>query len=91
MDYLIQPRGPGTGWVFRMITPRELVGLPNPWTGKPVGREIKRGLGTRHAVEARKQRDIAPGRKSSVVVTILSFCARNRQQAKTRTVTGPKP
>ncbi|WP_420325312.1 tyrosine-type recombinase/integrase [Mameliella sp.] len=67
MDYLIQPRGPGTGWVFRMITPKELVGLPNPWTGKPFGKEIKRGLGTRHPVEARKQRDIVLGRVRELV------------------------
>ena len=30
MDYLIQPRGPGTGWVFRMVTPPELRGMENP-------------------------------------------------------------
>ena len=67
MDYLIQPRGPGTGWVFRMVTPSELVGLPNPWTGKLFGKEIRRGLGTRHPVEARKQRDIALGRVRELV------------------------
>lgn len=61
MHYLIQPRGPGNGWVFRMVTPRELVGIPNPWDGKPLGREVRRGLGTRHLPEARKRRDIALG------------------------------
>ncbi|CAN0279521.1 unnamed protein product, partial [Chrysoparadoxa australica] len=61
MNYLVQPRGPGTGWVFRMITPTELIGKPNPLTGKPFGKEVKKGLGTRHPVEARKRRDIALG------------------------------
>lgn len=61
MKHLIQPRGPATGWVFRMITPLELVGKPNPWTGKMLGKEIKKGLGTRRLVEARKLRDVALG------------------------------
>lgn len=42
-----------------MMTPLELVGKPNPWNGKPFGKEIKKGLGTRRIVEARKLRDIA--------------------------------
>lgn len=61
MHYLIQPRGPGRSWVFRMVTPPSLVGLPNPWDGKPLGREIKRGLGTRYAHEARARRDVLLG------------------------------
>lgn len=61
MRYLVQPRGPGKSWVFRMVTPLELVGVPNPWDGKPFGKEIKKGLGTRHLPEARKRRDIALG------------------------------
>ena len=61
MQYLIQPRGPGTGWVFRMVTPLELVGTPNPWTGKPFGKEIKKGLKTRRITEAKARRDIALG------------------------------
>lgn len=61
MRYLVQPRGPGKGWVFRMITPPDLVGVPNPWDSKPLAKEIKKGLGTRHPVEARKLRDIALG------------------------------
>ena len=61
MQYLIQPRGPGTGWVFRMVTPPELVGKPNPWTGKAFGKEIKKGLKTRRLPEARKLRDVALG------------------------------
>jgi hypothetical protein len=28
--YLVQPRGPGKIWVFRMVTPPDLVGVPNP-------------------------------------------------------------
>lgn len=61
MQYLIQPRGPAAGWVFRMITPPILLGKPNPWDGKPFQREIKRGLGTRDRREARKRRDIILG------------------------------
>jgi integrase len=61
MRYLIQPRGPGKSWVFRMVTPFDLVGVPNPWNGKPLGKEIKKGLGTRHLPEARKRRDMALG------------------------------
>ncbi|MDE0588573.1 phage integrase SAM-like domain-containing protein [Halocynthiibacter sp. C4] len=61
MKYLKQPRGPGKSWVFRMMTPRELVGVPNPWDGRPLPIEIKKGLGTRHLPEARKLRDIALG------------------------------
>jgi hypothetical protein len=41
MRYLVQPRGPGKNWVFRMVTPPDLIGVPNPWDGKPLGREIK--------------------------------------------------
>lgn len=61
MRYLVQPRGPGKSWVFRMKTPPDLVGVPNPWDGKPLGKEIKKGLGTRHPVEARRLRDMALG------------------------------
>ncbi len=59
MQYLIQPRS--KGWVFRMVTPVELIGKPNPWTGRPFGKEIKKGLGTRNLAEARKRRDILRG------------------------------
>lgn len=47
--------------MFRYVTPPELVGVPNPWDGKPLGKEIKKGLGTRHLPTARKMRDIALG------------------------------
>ncbi|WPZ20468.1 tyrosine-type recombinase/integrase [Sulfitobacter faviae] len=61
MQYLIQPRGSGKSFVFRMVTPTELIGTPNPWTGKPFGKEIRRGLGTRRLSEARHLRDIYLG------------------------------
>ncbi len=55
--YLVQPRGPGKSWVFRMVTPLDLVGVPNRWDGKPLGKEIKKGLGTRNLPEARRPRN----------------------------------
>lgn len=61
MRYLVQQPGPGTGRVFGMKTPSDLVGVPNPWDGRPFGREIKKGVGTRRPPEARKLRDIALG------------------------------
>ena len=67
MKYLIQPHGPARGWVFRMMTPLELVGKPNPWNGKSFGKEIKKGLGTRRLVDARKLRDIALGQIRQLV------------------------
>jgi integrase len=60
-DYLIQPRGPGKGYVFRMRTPDELLGRENPRTGRAYGREIRQGLGTRNLIEARTKRDILLG------------------------------
>jgi len=51
-----------------MMTPLELVGCPNPWNGKPLGKEIKKGLGTRRLVEARKLRDIALGQIRQLVL-----------------------
>ena len=47
MRYLKQPRGPGKIWVFRMLTPPDLIGLPNPWDGKPLGKKIKKGSARR--------------------------------------------
>jgi hypothetical protein len=47
MRYLIQPRGPGKSWVFRMKTPPELISKTNPITGKPFAGEVRIGLGTR--------------------------------------------
>ncbi|WP_280139890.1 hypothetical protein [Magnetospirillum fulvum] len=33
--FLFQPRGLGTGWCFRMVTPAALVGRPNRRIGRP--------------------------------------------------------
>jgi hypothetical protein len=43
-NYLFQPRGPGTAYLFRMATPAVLLGRVNPRTGRPYGREIREGL-----------------------------------------------
>lgn len=59
MRHLMKPRG--RGYTFRMITPDVLVGTKNPWTGKPFGKEIKLGLGTRVHAEALRQRDTCLG------------------------------
>ena len=57
-NFLFQPRGAGTAWLFRMATPEALIGRTNPRTGKPYGREIREGLGgVRALAEARKLRD----------------------------------
>ena len=58
MHYLIQPRGTGKSWVFRYLTPPGLVGVPKLWDGKPLRKEVRKGLGTRHLPTARKIRDI---------------------------------
>ena len=60
-QYLHQPRGPGTGWALRIRTPSTLVGKPNPKTGKPFGKDIHEGLGTRDVREARRLRDVRIG------------------------------
>jgi integrase len=60
MRYLTQPRG--TGFVFRMVTPPELIGVLCPWTDKPFRKEIKHGLRTRHRAEARQKRDLVLGK-----------------------------
>ncbi|MGF1551545.1 MAG: hypothetical protein ACFBWO_03460 [Paracoccaceae bacterium] len=60
--YLQQPRGTGTGWVFRMKTPDVLLGRPNPRLGgKPYGRMVHEGLGTRCFQTAAIKRDILTG------------------------------
>jgi len=46
-SYLVQPKGPGTGYQLRMRTPATLVGTLDPTSGRPFGTEIRRGLGTR--------------------------------------------
>ena len=62
MRYLVQPRGPGKSYVFRMATPPQLIGKVSPFTGKPFGTEIKLGLKTRRLPEAQRQRDICLGK-----------------------------
>lgn len=59
--FMYQPRGEGTRWFFRMVTPVGLKGAINPRTGRQYGGEIKHTLGTRHVVEARKRRDVLLG------------------------------
>lgn len=60
--FLFQPRGQGAGWCFRMATPLILVGLLNPRTGRPYGREIREGLDTRELKQVRKLRDLRLGK-----------------------------
>lgn len=55
--FMFQPRGQGTAWFFRMVTPDALRGVSNPRTGRPYGREIKQTLNTRNVLEARRRRD----------------------------------
>lgn len=59
MKHLQQPRGPGTAYRFRIKTPKALVGMIDPKTGKQFGQFIFRDLGgTNHLPTARKLRDI---------------------------------
>ena len=60
MQYIEQPRGPGTAYRFRMKAPQSLRGTPNPWAeGKPIGTWIIRPMGgERHLPSAKKLRDI---------------------------------
>lgn len=67
MKYLVQPRGPGKAWAFRMRTPPALIGKTDPETGKPFGAIIKRGLGTDHLPTAKKLRDETLGRVRAAV------------------------
>lgn len=60
-NFLFQPRGQGTGWCFRMVTPLPLIGQDNPRTGHPYGGEIREGLKTRDLKQARKLRDLRLG------------------------------
>ncbi len=60
MQYIEQPKGPGTAYRFRMKAPQSLRGTPNPWAeGKPIGTWIIRSMaGERHLPSAKKLRDI---------------------------------
>jgi hypothetical protein len=71
MRYLIQPRGPGKSWVFRMKTPPELIGKSNPITGRKFAREIRLGLSTRRLSEARSERDILLGKIREAQAALL--------------------
>ena len=46
-QYLVQPKGPGTGYQLRMRTPVALLGRRDSAPGKPFGSEVRRGLNTR--------------------------------------------
>lgn len=53
----IRPPTKRKGYSFRMKTPPLLIGTTDPKSGRPFGKEIVRGLGTRHLPTARKARD----------------------------------
>ncbi|NOX74073.1 MAG: hypothetical protein GXP03_10795, partial [Alphaproteobacteria bacterium] len=59
MTYLSKPRG--KGYAFRVVTPEALLGSDNPLTGRPFGKEIKLGLGTRRHADALRLRDVYLG------------------------------
>lgn len=73
-QYLFQPRGQGTGWCFRMVTPPALVGKTNPRTEKPYGKEIRVGLKTHVLSDARKARDILLGSIRQQENEFLGWC-----------------
>jgi hypothetical protein len=59
MEHIIQPRGPGTAYRFKMRTPTALIGKVDPKTEKPFKKWITRSLGgTSHLPTAKKMRDI---------------------------------
>ncbi len=59
MEHIIQPRGAGTAYRFKMRTPKTLKGLTDPKTEKPFKNWITRSLGgTLHIPTAKKMRDI---------------------------------
>lgn len=59
MQYIFQPRGPGTAYRFNMRTPAALKEMIDPSTGKKFGTFIKRSLGAAHHLPtAKKLRDI---------------------------------
>lgn len=61
-SYLVQPKGQGTAYRFRMRTPAALRGLLDPRSGRPFGSTIRRGLGsTRDIREARTRAAILRG------------------------------
>ena len=59
MEHIIQPRGAGTAYRFKMRTPKSLQGLTDPKTEKPFKKWLTRSLGgTSHLPTAKKMRDI---------------------------------
>lgn len=59
MEHIIQPRGVGTAYRFKMRTPKALKGKTDPKTEKPFKNWITRSLGgTSHIPTAKKMRDI---------------------------------
>ena len=59
MEHIIQPRGAGTAYRFKMRTPKALKGLTDPKTEKPFKNWITRSLGgTSHIPTAKKMWDI---------------------------------
>lgn len=59
MKHIIQPRGDGTAYQFKIRTPSGLKGMIDPATGKKFGTYIKRSLGgSRHLPTAKKLRDL---------------------------------
>jgi len=47
MEHIIQPRGAGTAYRFKMRTPKSLQGLTDPKTEKPFKKWLTRSLGMR--------------------------------------------
>jgi hypothetical protein len=59
MEHIIQPRGAGTAYRFKMRTPVALIGLTDPKTNKPFKKWITRSLGgTSHLQTQRFQREL---------------------------------
>lgn len=72
MRYLDQPRGPGTAYRFKMKTPKHLHGKVPPWSEKPLGTWIIRGLnGERHLPSAKKLRDTVLGEVRAFEARVL--------------------
>jgi hypothetical protein len=85
-DYLFQPRGQGTGWCFRMATPKTLMGRPNPRLSTDDNivlykREIREGLGTSSPTEARSKRDILLGQIRAEAMAAEALQAGNMEEA----------
>lgn len=80
-NFLFQPRGHGTGWCFRMVTPLPLVGRINPRTNRPYGREVREGLRTRDLQQARRLRDLRLGKLRLEELQVLQELHGSMEQA----------